>query len=45
MRARVQSQDRGAHMEYGGDFRPEDGDGFINVPDGVDEELPFNEVM
>ena len=36
------SQDRGAHMECGGGFGSEDGDGFINVPDGVDEELPFN---
>ena len=36
------SQDRGAHMEHGGGFGPEDGDGFMNVPDGIDEELPFN---
>ena len=36
------SQDRGAHMEYSGGFGPEDEDGFMNVPDGIDEELPFN---
>ena len=36
------SQDRGAHMEHGGGFGPEDGDGFMNVPAGIDEELPFN---
>lgn len=27
---------------FGGGFGPEDGDGFMNVPDGIDEELPFN---
>lgn len=26
----------------GGGFEPEGGDGFMNVPDGIDEELPFN---
>lgn len=26
----------------GGGFGPEDEDGFMNVPDGIDEELPFN---
>lgn len=26
----------------GGDFEPENADGFMNVPDGIDEELPFN---
>ena len=36
------SNDRGAHMGNAGDFGPEDGDGFMNVPDGIDEELPFN---
>ena len=36
------SQDRGAHMEHGGSFGPGDGDGFMNIPDGIDEELPFN---
>lgn len=25
-----------------GGFGPADGDGFMNVPDGIDEELPFN---
>ena len=31
---------------YQRDFRPEPssamGDGFMNIPDGIDEELPFN---
>ena len=27
---------------FGGGFGPEDGDGFMNIPDGIDEELPFN---
>ena len=36
------SQDCGAHMEYGGGFGQEDGEGFMNIPDGIDEELPFN---
>ena len=36
------SQDCGAHMEYGGGFGQEDGDGFMNIPDGIDEKLPFN---
>ena len=33
---------------YGGDFHPSNetpsaaGDGFMNIPDGIDEELPFN---
>lgn len=35
-------QDRGARTEPGGGFGPEDGDGFMNIPDGLDEELPFN---
>jgi single-strand DNA-binding protein len=38
----------GAHQQsgYQKDFRPEPssamGDGFMNIPDGIDEELPFN---
>jgi len=32
--------------DYQGDFAPEPssaiGDGFMNIPDGIDEELPFN---
>lgn len=36
------SQDRGAHMEYGVSSGPAEGDGFMDVPDGIDEELPFN---
>lgn len=27
---------------FGGGFGPADGDGFMNIPDGIDEELPFN---
>lgn len=34
------SQNHGASSGEG--FGPEDGDGFMNVPDGIDEELPFN---
>ena len=36
------SQNHGGSSEPGGGFGPEDGDGFMNVPDGIDEELPFN---
>lgn len=34
------SQNHGASS--GGGFGPEDGDGFMDVPDGIDEDLPFN---
>ncbi len=40
-------ESRHSDSEYGGgSFRPEPssaiGDGFMNIPDGIDEELPFN---
>lgn len=37
-----------AYKEYKGsaqsfyDKAPKDADGFMNIPDGIDEELPFN---
>ncbi len=38
--------DSGNHNGYQKEFRPEPstavGDGFMNIPDGIDEELPFN---
>ena len=38
--------DAGNHSGYQKDFKPEPssamGDGFMNIPDGIDEELPFN---
>lgn len=36
------SQSRGNSPDTGAGFGPEDGDGFMNIPDGIDEELPFN---
>lgn len=36
------SQNHEGSSEPGGGFGPEEGDGFMNVPDGIDEELPFN---
>lgn len=33
----------GGQVDYGPQFTPSSiGDGFMNVPDGIDEELPFN---
>ena len=29
-------------QQGGGATAPQAGDGFINIPDGIDEELPFN---
>lgn len=36
------SQDHEGASGSDGGFGPEDGDGFMNVPDGIDEELPFS---
>jgi single-strand DNA-binding protein len=40
------SQEAGNHSGFQREFRPEPssavGDGFMNIPDGIDEELPFN---
>lgn len=30
-----------ANAGYGGEATPTDADGFMNIPDGIDEELPF----
>lgn len=38
--SKAASQNRGASMEFGA--APSGSDGFINVPDGIDEEVPFN---
>jgi single-strand DNA-binding protein len=33
----------GGHADYGPQYTPSvAGDGFMNIPDGIDEELPFN---
>ena len=36
------SQQSGYVQEGAQDLYPANGDGFINMPDGIDEELPFN---
>lgn len=36
------SQNHEGSSEPSGGFGTEDGDGFMNIPDGIDEELPFN---
>ena len=40
-RAASQGSGRNENNPSGG-FGPEDDDGFMNIPDGIDEELPFN---
>lgn len=36
------SQDHEGASGSDGGFGPKDGDGFMNVPDGIDKELPFD---
>lgn len=36
------SGDGGSSYSNGGGRATTDGDGFMNIPDGIDEELPFN---
>ena len=41
----AQGGDNGGNYSYSAPARPEPsaaGDGFMNIPDGIDEELPFN---
>lgn len=42
----AESKNTGNHNEYNAPSRPEPSscpeDGFMNIPDGIDEELPFN---
>ena len=45
----AESKNASSENSYGGGFAPADrpspsaaGDGFMNIPDGIDEELPFN---
>lgn len=37
-----QGNGSGVSSEKDGGFGKTDGDGFMNIPDGIDEELPFN---
>ena len=37
-----QSGGNGGNYQSSGNTYPADNDGFMNIPDGIDEELPFN---
>lgn len=39
--AESKSSHNNSSQSGGGGFGPEDADGFMNVPDGIDEEFPF----
>lgn len=38
----AESKKAAGQQEAQNNAYPEDGDGFMNIPDGIDEELPFN---
>lgn len=40
--SKAASQGNGGGYQNGGSNNSASGDGFMNIPDGIDEELPFN---